>query len=210
MQCACIVTNVGNSPSTLQPRLIRCSILAPRTLAKLARGKSTLIFATLVIQKDDEPELTEPAALTGAAVIATAMAGTAATAAAVAGTAPTVTSASGTAVADVTTSSPAQSRNRHARQLIEKYPTVFTGGLPTGLPPSCPGVDHDLREVLGSAPPNGPVYCLSHLEQEALRTWLKEEIDAGHIRPSSSPYGSPVLFVLKPMAHFVCVSTIVR
>jgi len=54
----------------------------------------------------------------------------------------------------------------------------------------------DLKE--GSTPPWGPIYPLSESELQALREWLKEMGKTGKIRRSTSPAGSPILFVPKP------------
>jgi len=54
----------------------------------------------------------------------------------------------------------------------------------------------ELKE--GGVAPWGPIYPLSEKEQEALREWLKEMLKNGKIRPSTSPTGSPILFVPKP------------
>lgn len=44
----------------------------------------------------------------------------------------------------------------------------------------------------------GPLYPMSRDELEALKEWIKENLQKGFIRPSSSPAASPVLFVKKP------------
>ena len=54
----------------------------------------------------------------------------------------------------------------------------------------------ELKE--GGVAPWGPIYPLSEKEREALREWLKEMLKNGKIRPSTSPAGSPILFVPKP------------
>jgi len=54
----------------------------------------------------------------------------------------------------------------------------------------------DLKE--GSTPPWGPIYPLSESELQALREWLGEMEKTGKIRRSTSPAGSPILFVPKP------------
>jgi len=46
--------------------------------------------------------------------------------------------------------------------------------------------------------PWGPIYPLSEKELETLREWLKEMLRTGKIRRSTSPAGSPILFVPKP------------
>jgi len=54
----------------------------------------------------------------------------------------------------------------------------------------------DLQE--GSTAPWGPIYPLSEVELRTLREWLKEMECTGKIRSSTSPGGSPILFVPKP------------
>jgi hypothetical protein len=50
----------------------------------------------------------------------------------------------------------------------------------------------------GATAPWGPIYPLSEEELRALREWLKEMEKTGKIRRSTSPAGSPILFVPKP------------
>ncbi|GBG88538.1 hypothetical protein CBR_g48007 [Chara braunii] len=45
--------------------------------------------------------------------------------------------------------------------------------------------------------PKGRIYRMSHAELDELRRQLKELTEKGWIRPSTSPYGAPVLFVPK-------------
>jgi hypothetical protein len=54
----------------------------------------------------------------------------------------------------------------------------------------------ELKE--GENAPWCPIYPLSELELETLREWLKEMMKTGKIRRSTSPAGSPILFVPKP------------
>jgi len=58
--------------------------------------------------------------------------------------------------------------------------------------------DHaiDLKE--GAQPPWGPIYMLSEVELEARKEYLEGMLRTGKIRPSKSPAGAPILFVLKP------------
>jgi len=44
----------------------------------------------------------------------------------------------------------------------------------------------------------GPIYTLSEEELATLREWIKEMLQTGKIRRSTSPAGSPILFVPKP------------
>jgi len=54
----------------------------------------------------------------------------------------------------------------------------------------------DLQE--GSTAPWGPIYPLSEEELWTLREWLTEMEKTGKIKRSTSPAGSPILFVPKP------------
>jgi len=54
----------------------------------------------------------------------------------------------------------------------------------------------DLQE--GSTVPWGPIYPLSEEELWTLREWLTEMEKTGKIKRSTSPAGSPILFVPKP------------
>jgi len=54
----------------------------------------------------------------------------------------------------------------------------------------------DLKE--GTTAPWGPIYPLSEEELWTLRDWLKEMEKTGKIKRSTSPTGSPILFVPKP------------
>ena len=49
----------------------------------------------------------------------------------------------------------------------------------------------------GFTPPFGPIYSLYQVELETLREWIKENLDKGFIRSSSSPAGAAVLFAKK-------------
>jgi len=49
----------------------------------------------------------------------------------------------------------------------------------------------------GAQPPVGPIYSLSASEQEALKEFIKENLNTGFIQPTSSSHGAPVLFVKK-------------
>jgi len=54
----------------------------------------------------------------------------------------------------------------------------------------------DLKD--GMTAPWGPIYPLSEIELQTLREWLKEMEKSGKIRRSTSPAGSPILFIPKP------------
>jgi len=50
----------------------------------------------------------------------------------------------------------------------------------------------------GSTAPWGPIYPLSEVELQSHREWLKEVERTGKIKRSTSPAGSPMIFVAKP------------
>lgn len=71
------------------------------------------------------------------------------------------------------------------------------------LPPSRPGVDHEITLETDEAgkeksPPWGPLYGMSREELILLRRTLTELLDKNFIRASSSSAAAPVLFVKKP------------
>jgi hypothetical protein len=79
--------------------------------------------------------------------------------------------------------------------VVCEYPDVFPDNLP-GMPP-----DRDVEFVIelqqGTAPISKRPYRMPPKELAELKVQLQELLDKGHIRPSSSPYGSPALFVKK-------------
>ena len=80
--------------------------------------------------------------------------------------------------------------------LVNKYNEIFPEELPAKLPPRR-NIEHGIELELGTSPPSRPPYRLSFVEQDELRKQLKQLLDNQLIRPSCSPYGSPVLFVKK-------------
>ena len=77
-----------------------------------------------------------------------------------------------------------------------EFPTVFPNDIPSGLPPSH-RLQHTKDIEPGKAPPFKGIYPCSQIELTEMKRQLTEMIQKGHIRPSSSPYGAPVLFVKK-------------
>nr|GEV42149.1 putative reverse transcriptase domain-containing protein [Tanacetum cinerariifolium] len=82
--------------------------------------------------------------------------------------------------------------------------TVFLEELP-GIPP--PGqVEFRIDLIPGAAPVVHAPYCLASSEIKELSEQLKELSEKGFIRPSSSPWGAPVLFVKKKDGSFrMCI-----
>nr|GFA28310.1 putative reverse transcriptase domain-containing protein [Tanacetum cinerariifolium] len=79
--------------------------------------------------------------------------------------------------------------------VICKFLDVFPKDLP-GLPPPRQ-VEFEIELVPGAAPVARAPYRLAPLEMKDLAKQLHELSDKGFIRPSSSPWGAPVLFVKK-------------
>ena len=65
------------------------------------------------------------------------------------------------------------------------------------LPPHRGHVDHRIDLTDGSSPIFGPIYNLSETELKVLKEYIETSIAKGIIRPSKSPFGSPVLFTKK-------------
>ena len=94
------------------------------------------------------------------------------------------------------TSEPAATVPQEIQKLIATFSDVFPPVLPPGLPPSR-GVDHDIELEPGTRPQVGCTYKMSYPELDELRRQLDELLAYGHIQPSKSPYGAPMLFVKK-------------
>src|SRR5258705_10056498 len=76
------------------------------------------------------------------------------------------------------------------------FSDVFSGEKAGTLTPHRP-YDLQINVKEGVKPIHGPIYSLSPPELAALWEFLKEHTKSGFIRPSKSPWGSPVLFVKK-------------
>ena len=77
--------------------------------------------------------------------------------------------------------------------VVGEFPDVFPDDL-AGLPP-----DREIEFTIDLVPGTGPIsaapYRMAPLELQELKAQLQELLDKGFIRPSVSPWGSPVLFV---------------
>ncbi|GJR73805.1 putative reverse transcriptase domain-containing protein [Tanacetum coccineum] len=83
---------------------------------------------------------------------------------------------------------------------VQDFPEVFPEDLP-GLPPTRQ-VEFQIDLVPCAAPVARALYRLAPSELQELSTQLQEHSDKGFIRPSSSPWGAPVLFVKKKYGSF--------
>ncbi|GJS17864.1 putative reverse transcriptase domain-containing protein [Tanacetum coccineum] len=90
--------------------------------------------------------------------------------------------------------------------VIRDFPEVFPDDLP-GLPPPRQ-VEFKIDLVPGAAPVARAPYRLAPSEMKELSEQLKELLEKGFIRPSSSPWGAPVLFVKKKDGSFRLCSSV--
>ncbi|GJV54446.1 putative reverse transcriptase domain-containing protein [Tanacetum coccineum] len=87
--------------------------------------------------------------------------------------------------------------------IVRDFPEVFPEDLP-GLPSARP-VEFQIDLIPGAAPVARAPYRWPH-EMKELSEQLQELFDKGFIRPSSSPWGAPVLFVKKKDGSFrMCI-----
>ncbi|GKA49204.1 putative reverse transcriptase domain-containing protein [Tanacetum coccineum] len=88
--------------------------------------------------------------------------------------------------------------------VIRDFPEVFPDDLPG--PPSPRQVEFKIDLVPSAAPVARAPYRLAPSEMKELSEQLKELLEKGFIRPSSSPWGAPVLFVKKKDGSFrMCI-----
>jgi hypothetical protein len=87
--------------------------------------------------------------------------------------------------------------------VVREYPDMFPEELP-GMPP-----DRDIEFVINLIPGTSPIakrpYRMAAPELEELKKQLGELQRSGFIRPSSSPWGAPVLFVEEDKSMRMCV-----
>jgi len=79
--------------------------------------------------------------------------------------------------------------------VVREFMDVFPDDLP-GLPPKRQ-VEFVIDLIPGATPVARSSYHLAPSEMEELKKQLQERLDRGFIRPNSSPWGAPVLFVKK-------------
>ncbi|GJS60372.1 putative reverse transcriptase domain-containing protein [Tanacetum coccineum] len=88
--------------------------------------------------------------------------------------------------------------------VVRDFPEVFPEDL-RGLPPTRQ-VEFHIELIPGAAQVARAPYRLAPTEMKELAEQLKELSDKGFIRPSSSPWGAPILFVMKKDGSFrMCI-----
>ncbi|GKB06164.1 putative reverse transcriptase domain-containing protein, partial [Tanacetum coccineum] len=88
--------------------------------------------------------------------------------------------------------------------VVRKFPEVFPEDLPS-IPP-VRQVEFQIDIIPGATPVARAPYRLVPSEMQELSNQLQELADRGFIRPSTSPWGAPVLFVKKKDGSFrMCI-----
>ncbi|KAI3814758.1 hypothetical protein L1987_14402 [Smallanthus sonchifolius] len=100
-----------------------------------------------------------------------------------------------TAILALVTKQPSEEKKIDYIPIVRDFLEVFPEDLP-GLPPHRQ-VKFQIDLTPGAAPIASAPYRLAPSELQELSTQLRELLDKGFIRPSSSPWGAPVLFVKK-------------
>jgi hypothetical protein len=80
-------------------------------------------------------------------------------------------------------------------RVVSEYPDVFQEELP-GMPPDRE-IEFFIELVPGAAPIFKRPYRMAANQLADLREPLQDLLDKGYVRPSASPWGAPVIFVLK-------------
>ena len=83
------------------------------------------------------------------------------------------------------------------QQFLNSFKDCFADEIPKELPPTRGEDDHKIELIPGSSPPNRPPYRVSYAQQEEILTQVNELVEKGLVRPSSSPFCSPVFLVQK-------------
>ncbi|GKA53991.1 putative reverse transcriptase domain-containing protein [Tanacetum coccineum] len=104
-----------------------------------------------------------------------------------------------------------ETEDKSEEKRLKDVPTVrdFLEVFPEDLPglPLTRQVEFQIDLVHGAAPVARAPYRLAPSEMQELSAQLQELSDKGFIRPSSSPWGAPVLFVKKKYGSFrMCIN----
>ncbi|MCO5557313.1 hypothetical protein L7F22_010874 [Adiantum nelumboides] len=90
---------------------------------------------------------------------------------------------------------------------LNQVQDVFIDDILGELPPKRGDDDHMIELIPGSSLPNKPPYRVSQAQQEETMRQVNELVEKGMVRPSSSPFCSPVLLVQKKDGTYhMCVN----
>ncbi len=78
------------------------------------------------------------------------------------------------------------------------YADVFSLDLAMELPENTGMNEHAIKLIDRKQPPYGPIYALSPIELETLKTYIENHLKTDFIRPSKSPARAPIFFDKKP------------
>ncbi|CAI7802812.1 unnamed protein product, partial [Closterium sp. NIES-53] len=82
-------------------------------------------------------------------------------------------------------------------EVLEQYKDIMPDDLPAGVPPARTH-EHKIMEKPGAKPVSRAPYRLSPTELTDMKKQIEYLLDRQLIRPSTSPYGAPLLFTPKP------------
>ncbi|MCO5579632.1 hypothetical protein L7F22_033489 [Adiantum nelumboides] len=80
---------------------------------------------------------------------------------------------------------------------LNEHTELFIDDISSELPPKRGDDDHRIDLIPRSSPPNKPPYPVSQAQQEEIMSQVNELVQKGMVRPSSSPFCSPILLVHK-------------
>ena len=87
--------------------------------------------------------------------------------------------------------------------IVKEFPDVFLDDI-SGLPLDR-AIEFVIELIPGTEPISIPPYRMAPAELKELKVQLEELLNKGFIRPSTSPWGAPILFVKKKMEAYGCV-----
>ncbi|MCO5604545.1 hypothetical protein L7F22_058712 [Adiantum nelumboides] len=91
-------------------------------------------------------------------------------------------------------------------KFFNQFQDIFIDNIPRELPPKRGDDDHAIKLIPGSSPPNKPPYRVSQAQQEEIMRQVNELVEKKMVRPSSSPFRSPVLLMHKKNGTYrMCV-----
>ncbi|MCO5577798.1 hypothetical protein L7F22_031631 [Adiantum nelumboides] len=97
--------------------------------------------------------------------------------------------------------------NESGSKFLNQFQDVFIDDIPGELPPNRGDDDHAIELIPGSSPPNKSPYRVSQAQQEEIMRQVNKLVEKGMVRPSSSPFCSPVLLVHKKDGTYcMCVN----
>ena len=79
--------------------------------------------------------------------------------------------------------------------IVKEFPNVFPDDI-SGLPPDR-AIEFVIELIPGTQLISIPPYIMAPAELKELKVQLEELLSKGFFRPSTSPWGAPVLFVKK-------------